>query len=450
MKFIKISNILIQLALIFLVFKCADEQNQPNSLNNGQDTTNTPTGGHTNDPPQNNGNCPSPIGSNQTTYKMSITYGSAMSDTIAGLIINNDGKYITSKNKKICWYDTKGILTKEINGNIGKIRDLAGNANGTIAAVGDSGVLSTDATGNILWSIARIVGDFPGTGSKVSIAEDGRVVALGRAGKITLFSSTGEVLTSITQNNSCNDIAISSEAQLILTCGFTQLTSILQIPWIHAYNFSGARVWTNYNQTADGLGSDSRCNSMCISKDKRIYMVGEQAGGTSPFGRDPKDITKSVANGGIAADKFQNAYNLNGAAHIGYIGIYDLQSGNRITGTNLLARLDNTKGNTCKLQTICTDSKNYLYIGGTSASSIANKDSLRIDNQAMPGSGNFVVAFSPQLCRLLWVTIASGGSIMSMTYNNGLLGVITSNSTSAVIKNGTTSTSGMYLGLFPL
>ncbi len=246
------------------------------------------------------------VGEEGTAHRLQIAYGKRMGAANGGIEMDADGRIVAAIDGKIEMLNQAGVGENTIPLG-GAVYDFdLDRASGTIAAVGAFGI-SLVESGNVRAIDNHTLNINPD--ARISIGADRTVAVLDKDGLVQVFAGDGSKRCEFTVGNHLEDVEAVAEEKLIIVCGFTQATRILQIPWMYAYTYEGNRKWINYNEKIEGLGADTRCNTLELAPDGLLYMSGEQSGGGSPFHKDPKDSSKSVNNASF--DRYQNAYQLN-------------------------------------------------------------------------------------------------------------------------------------------
>ncbi len=345
------------------------------------------------------------VGEDDTAHRLQIAFGKRMGAANGGIEMDAHGRIVAAIDGNIEILNQAGVVENTIPLG-GAVYDFdLDKASGIVVAVGEFGVSIVEngavrTVGNHSMSFDRK--------SRVSVGRDLTVAVLGRKGKVYAFKQDGTSVCEFTIRNNPLDVEVVESEELIVVGGYTQVTRILQIPWMLAHDYSGDRKWTNYNERGENLGADTRCNMLEFGADGLLYMTGEQAGGGSPFERDPKDVTKKVPN--AKPDRFQNPYNLNKSAHLGYIAAYMPSTGNWVKGTWLFGRLvSNGKGNYLNFTDHEVTPDGSVLIAGKMVYAIANPDCVTVNDKIMPGNGSVVAFFDKSFCRRLWISFGNGG-----------------------------------------
>jgi hypothetical protein len=294
---------------------------------------------------------------------------------------------------------------------------------GAIAAVGAFGVVCLDTSAkSLLWrdSLAGNAGR-----KRVSIGADGAVGVLNTAtGHVDVFSNLGASLSSFSAGGQYNnDIAVDGAGKHVIITGFTQKNvsgycmGQLQVPWMRAFDYQGAAVWTDYDFTAqeteatNSSCADSRGLFVVIGRDGKLYLAGRSDGGNTIFRYDPLGPRTSAAAGVLTTtDWFANPYNMNGAASIGFYGRFNPATGAIEAGQQIVGRLSSGKANTVRLTGIDADESGNIYLCAAAACCMEFRDSLTINGNLHVGpySGDswVLVASADLTQRYVWMTFA--------------------------------------------
>lgn len=387
------------------------------------------------------------VGEDGTAHRLNITFGKRLGITNGGIEIDADGRIVAAIDGNLEILSHAGAVESTIPLG-GAVYDFdLDKASGAIAAVGDFGIAVVENG-----AVRTIEGHSLSVNDEahVSIGTDQTVAVLDHEGLVEVFGNDGTKVCDFTLGNHLQDVEVVAEEQLIIVCGFTQATRILQIPWMYAYNYEGNREWINYNKKVEGLGADTRCNILEFAPDGLLYMSGEQSGGGSPFDKDPKDFSKSVKN--VSYGRYQNPYQLNGSAHIGYLAAYQPSSGDWVKGTRLLGRLSNGKGNYLNFTDHEVAADGSVLVSGKMAYAIANRDCVTVNDQIMPGNGSVVAFFDNTLCRRLWISFGNGGDgdVPSAVGFSGNKAVFMHKDLKNCVLTEANETAGNYIASFSL
>ncbi|MEZ4311828.1 MAG: hypothetical protein R3F14_27675, partial [Polyangiaceae bacterium] len=185
--------------------------------------------------------------------------------------------------------------------------------------------------------------------------------------------------------------------------------SQLQIPFIRAFGYDGAPKWKAYDWNKAEAGgvsdcADSRGYALGMGRDGKLYFAGESHGGNTVFRHGPTDI--SINAPVVKSDPYNDPYNLNGAAPIGFYARFDPATGAIEQGQFVCTRLSGGKGNAARPRAIAADEAGNVIVGGASACCIEGGDTKTVNGvPAMPAyaGGGFVLVVSADFKeRLAW------------------------------------------------
>jgi Putative Ig domain/RTX calcium-binding nonapeptide repeat (4 copies) len=309
------------------------------------------------------------------------------------------------------------------------VRDMDINrSNGQIAVAGNFGLQVFDSTGTtLLWQQ-------PGTFDRVAIANDGTVVALNTTtDTVTLWNNAGIALATTTLTGGdvrSADIAIDPVTQRVFVTGFTQVTASLQAPFVLAFDRAGSAlnpVWDTWNFSASqtlgaGLAADSRGLRIDIGADGGLYFLGKTDGGNTVFTRDGDDINTSLGSRLIDPDQYTDTSNTSGAKTFAFYAKLDSNTGVVDRGQILVTRLANGQANSFNPSAITADTAGNVYIGGSSAFQIENRNAQTINGQPV-GSYTLgepaILSITPDFqTRRFWTALTRNGD------SNGSVGSV--------------------------
>lgn len=297
----------------------------------------------------------------------------------------------------------------------GSVSDVAvSGGSGDIAVSGDFGVAVLDPSAStVLWKAS------PGAAARVAAAPDGTVAAL--FGKtLRVFDASGAEIGSaeVTTNQAVQDIAIDSASGTVFATGFKQddgaPCSQLQIPFLRAFGYDGAPKWKAWDWSkaeAGGAGdcADSRGYALAMGRDGALYFAGESHGGNTVFRHQPQDISASAPT--VKSDPYNDPYNLNGAAPIGFYARFDPATGTMEKGQFLCTRLSSGKGNAARPRAIAADAQGNVVVAGAAACCIEGGPDRTVNGEpAMPtyAGGGFVLVVSADFQQRLQWTAFNG------------------------------------------
>ena len=321
----------------------------------------------------------------------------------------------------------------------GRVLDLEVSNNGDIAVAYEGGiaVLNADAT-KVKWS--KSFTDV----SRIAISDSGKVGVvrdIKGGDRAYLFDSNGEQLQEWSTNGGrrhFKDIAVSDQnGGMVVTTGFEQKTSILQVAFTQALTYEGENLWKNYDFDdediyKENLLADTRGQRVAFGRDGQLYASYYVNGGTgfSIFYRDPYDLTEELTDKRkIETDQYNSPTNVNSIQMLWY-GRYDLENGDLIKGQSLLGRRDDGKGNSVNANSITATKDGTVIIAGGAAGKIANRDEQTIEGQPVseytPYDGHLAI-ISPDLTeRLSWTPISdSNGGVVAAVRDEKIAAVTT-------------------------
>jgi ribosomal protein S5 len=325
---------------------------------------------------------------------------------------------------------------------------------GNITAVGNDGVTTLNPDGTVVWT-AALTGP---TTRRVAVAADGAIAVLetnqSYNNKITVFSASGTQLGSFTLNGdkSVEDIAIDSNSGSVFLAGYRQAASDLQLPLFRSYDYAGSLKWSNYEFSAleaknAGDTADTRGLRVTMGRDGMLYYAGSLDGGTTVYRRNPRDISQNAAHN-VNIDNYTNTSNTS-AGKYGYFGRFNPATGQALKGQYVVNRLSSGKGNSFNVNAIAADESGQVFIGGSAAYAVPNREALKINNTA---AGNYtmgegaVIAVSADFSSRELVAVWSGtGTVAASGVNGvaaaaGLRAIASTTSGSMVTVNAVQST----------
>ncbi|MGC9527676.1 MAG: Calx-beta domain-containing protein, partial [Limnospira sp.] len=313
--------------------------------------------------------------------------GTAGEDTAAATVISPvdsaivvGGNFDGSGQIRRLQNGTNLLSTTPLGGTVSDL-DIDGDS-GEIVAVGDFGIQVYNSTADsVLWSQT-------GTFDRVSIANNGTVATLTNStDTVTLWSSTGTQLATATLSGTDirpADIAIDPEGNGIYVTGFNQVSGNLQTPFLRAFDASLTPLWNTWDYaasqvTGEGLGADTRGERITFGQDGGLYFLGKTDGGNNVFQRDGQDITQNLATM-VNVDPYNN-FSGAGSGSFTFHAEIDPSNGNIERGQFIVTRLSNGNANSFTPQSITADEFGNVYIGGSSAATLQNRDGKTIDGQ---------------------------------------------------------------------
>ncbi|MBV6625977.1 MAG: hypothetical protein KI793_24105 [Rivularia sp. (in: Bacteria)] len=320
----------------------------------------------------------------------------------------------------------------------GKILDLEVSKNGDIAVAYEGGiaVLNADAT-EVKWSqsLSRVM--------RIAISDTGKVGVLQDSkgpDRAYLYDSNGERLKDWSTGKTrrqFTDIAVTDQnGGMVITTGYEQKTSILQVAFTQAWSYEGKDVWKNYDFDnkdiyEENLMADTRGQRVAIGRDGQLYSSYYVNGGTgfSIFYRDPFDLSEKVTSDRkIETDKYNSPTNV-GSIKMSWYGRYNLENGDLIKGQSILGRRDDGKGNSVDISSITATEDGTVIIAGSAAGKIANRDKQTIEGQKVSdyvSYDGYIATISPDFQeRLSWTPISDSGGGVVASFRNGTTAAVT-------------------------
>ncbi|NOK61882.1 MAG: hypothetical protein GFH27_549289n423 [Chloroflexi bacterium AL-W] len=320
--------------------------------------------------------------------------------------------------------DDKGQEVLSVTRIGDRVNDLEINNDGRIAACGNFGVATLNATANeVLWNA-----DTDGA-KRCSIGADGTVAAI-VGGQAQVYNNNGDRVASWAIGGSNQeDIVVDSANQLIIATGFTNRRgggNPVQVAFMRAWSYGGAAAWTSYDFSGaeaarTSLMADTRGYRVTIGGDGNLYLAAESAGGNTIFTRDPDSINEKVGDRQVKTDNYTNPFNTR-SNHITWYGRYNPANGELEQGQIVLTRLSSGAGNTIRPRGIDADANGTVYVSGVSACCIADRDNQQLGGQAIgsySGGESFLLVVSPNLAERLYWTPFPGGGDASVAVRNG-------------------------------
>lgn len=273
----------------------------------------------------------------------------------------------------------------------GTVKDLEMDRDsGEIVTVGDFGIKLLDSTGtNLIWSQ-------PGTLDRVAVANNGAIATLNIAtDTVTLWSPTGTPLATTTLTGTDirpSDIAINPLNNQVYVTGFNQVSSDLQTPFIRGFDTNLTQVWNTWDYSANqvtgqNLGADTRGERLTVADDGTLYFLGKTDGGNNVFTRDGDTLTTNLGTRLIQEDEYNNLSGAGSGAFTFFAKI-DSNTGLIDRGQFIATRLSNGNANSFNPNSIAVDESGTVYIGGSAAASLQNRNLKTINGEPV---GNYTL-----------------------------------------------------------
>jgi hypothetical protein len=296
----------------------------------------------------------------------------------------------------------------------GTVNDLEVSQNDLIVVCGDFGVAGLRLTETAL---SQIWSGGVGAGKRCSVGSDDTAAVLVGSEVVVFNDQNGLNSRWKIGSGTANDIAVDDAQKQVFVTGFVQISRNLQIPFIRAFNYDGTPRWKSYDFAAGtpNLGSaDTRGERIAIGGDGKLYFAASINGGTgvSIFTRDPKDTSKSASDRTVVTDKYTNPFNV-GSVKMLWFARFDPTNGELELAQSLVTRRSDDKGNSIGAASITADIDGTVYLAGSAAAFIANRDNIRVAGIApgdYSGSDAYVLIVSPDFTqRYTWVTFTGAG-----------------------------------------
>ncbi|NJM08924.1 hypothetical protein HC891_26105, partial [Candidatus Gracilibacteria bacterium] len=297
-----------------------------------------------------------------------------------------------------------------------EVRDLEiDRRSGRIAIASDLGVTVLSASADrVVWHRALR------TIERVAITDDGTVAALGDK-TLWAFNSDGQQIGTQTLDRSfVTDIAVHAGSQAVFVSGYDNKRLPYGLPVQVAFLLSFSydlqtQHWANWGFSGAALSeataADTRGYRVAIGRDNQLYFAGENAGGNSIFQYDPRDPNAPQPT--VQFDTYNQPTNT-ASAHFAYYARLDPNSGALVLAQVAIPRLSDGKSNTYRPRAITADERGYVYLAGTAAFSIDNRDVQQIGGRSVApyaGGDGTVLVVSPDFStRMTWTTWAAGGN----------------------------------------
>ncbi|GAB4448972.1 MAG: hypothetical protein OHK0015_53950 [Chloroflexi bacterium OHK40] len=292
----------------------------------------------------------------------------------------------------------------------GVVRDME-PAGDTVLVCGDFGIATlTSSLDAILWS------DTPGDVSRCAADAEGTAALVGST--IYHYAADGTSRTSWTvPGTRAEDVAIDDASGLVFVTGYTQKTSVLKVAYLRAYAPDGSLRWVAYDFAADaliaaGLTADSEGRRLALGADGKLYFAGFADGGNALYGRDPRDLARTLgADRLIKFDRYNDPYNISGAKSLAWYGRFEPTTGELLLGQWLLTRLSDGKGNSIGVRAIAADAAGNVALAGDAYAFMEGRAGMRFANVTLgsyEGGEPYLLLVSPDFrARRLWTTFAA-------------------------------------------
>lgn len=286
---------------------------------------------------------------------------------------------------------------------------------GRIAVASDLGVTLLSASAD------RVVWHQPLTNTtRVAVGNDGTVAALSGA-TVWVWSASGALLGTKTLTNSyVTDVAVDAVSGSVFVVGFDNRRlpygEPVQVAFLYSFSYDlSTRKWVNWGFDGAALeeltAADTRLYRVAIGHDGKLYALGENAGGNSIFQRDPRDpnVTRATVQYDIYNQPVQTR-----SAHFAYYARLEPDTGALLGAQLAIPRLPDGTSNTFRARAITADEQGYIYVTGTSAFIIENRDLQHIAGQQVApykGGDSALLVVAPDFrTRMRWTVWTAGGN----------------------------------------
>ncbi|MEB3827791.1 Calx-beta domain-containing protein [Phormidium sp. CCY1219] len=259
---------------------------------------------------------------------------------------------------------------------------------GEVAVVGDFGMKLFASDG------ATELRSQPGLFDRVAIANDGTIATLTEStDTVTLWNSSGTQLATSTLSGTDirpGDIAIHPTSNQVYVTGYAQVSDELQTPFVRGLDSSLTEVWDAWDYSAaqvtgESLGADSRGERLAIASDGSLYFLGKTDGGNNVYTRDGDDIAIALGSRLIQEDNYNNLSGA-GSGSFTFFAKLDSTTGAIERGQFIATRLSSGAANSFTPNSIAVDDGGRVYIGGSSAATLKNRDAQTINGASV---GNY-------------------------------------------------------------
>jgi hypothetical protein len=282
-------------------------------------------------------------------------------------------------------------------------------------------VVGTDLGVSVLSAAAdRVIWHQPiGAVKRVAIGSNGTVAVI-QGTTVKTFDILGRLVGTRTVDGAfVEDVAVDGASGLVFIAGYrNQVLPYglpVQVAYLDAYPLSLAALqWRNWGfngkDLSEATAADTRGYRVAIGRDNRLYFLGENAGGNSIFQYDPRNqnIKRNTKQYDIYNQPVQTA-----SAHFAYYAQFNPATGELFQHQVAIPRLSDGTSNTFRARAITADEHGYVYVGGTTAAAINNRDILQINGRTLApyaGGDGTILVVSPDFgTRLIWTTWSNGG-----------------------------------------
>jgi hypothetical protein len=317
--------------------------------------------------------------------------GSANNDDVAGVVATDEGAVWlaidVNGSARLQQHSTTAGTVASADLDLGgsDSRDIARSVGtGNVVVVGNFGVRVFSPTGVPLWQQT-------GTFDRVATSDNGTVVALNTStDTLTVWSARGDLWATTTLTGGdvrSADVTIDPLTQRIFVTGYTQTTATLQVPFVRAFDRAGSQIvlaWDAWDFAAGdvqaaGLTADSRGVRIEWGTNGGLYFLGRMDGGNTVFGRDSNDLATALGSRLVDPDNYTDTSNTSGAKTFTFYAKLRISDGYVERGQVLVTRLSNGQANSFTPSAIAADRWGNVYVGGSSASALQDRDTQTIN-----------------------------------------------------------------------
>ncbi len=307
-----------------------------------------------------------------------------------------------------------GVVLRISAADGGRLSAARVGANVTaLGAVGGNVVVASDLGVTVLTSdLAQRVGeDLAGSITRLAVTNDS-VAALTADGRVLRLDAGANPQVELDLGNAqVEDLALDAGSGLVVVTGSRAPVAGAQclgrLPFIHAYNEAGARVWTAYDfDDAPGWCASSTGRRLVIANGKLFY-AGEQEGGNSVHLRDPVDLAAQAAL--VSHDEFSTGAG-KAPDEYSFVARFELATGALETGQVIVPRSAGV-GGTLFTSALAVDGAGHIFLGGRVTCCIEKRDEHKVSGELVgpyAGEEASLLVLSPDFGeRLSWTTFTS-------------------------------------------
>jgi hypothetical protein len=346
-----------------------------------------------------------------------------------------------------------------------RVLDISTDGVGNIYAAADTaGVVALNsAADTVRWSQS-----FPKRAHLIDVADDGTFAVLTantsdyRSSQIAdatayVFSPSFAQLGQMGGASFyTTDLAIDTTTSTVAFIGWRNITSMeddspmgvnpVDVPSLVGRSFGGVEKFRGYDWGRESTGdrwlnrvknnmADTRGARVIYGPDGKLYAAFEFDGGNTPLRDDPFDLSNSVSV--VGGDFHHNMANTSTVPKV-FVGRYEPDTGNYLTGQWITGRLNNGNDNTIRIESgnLHVDAAGRIHVVGSSASG------LPLTHDPLPGvpntGGAYHLVYSPDFQSREFMTRLTLGTSGGPTNNAGI----------AISPNGTIALAGLSTSPF--